>query len=87
MTAERLGRICKYIAGIIRNHEGVPLAVGGVSDHLHIATVLSPTIELAKFIGMVKSNCSKWIHETFDARFSKPLPRIFIVTLANIVNY
>jgi len=66
LASERIARICNYTAGIIRNHEGVPLAINGVSDHLHIATGLSPKIALSQFVGTVKSNCSKWIHNTFS---------------------
>ena len=66
LTIERIDRICKYIAGIIRNNEGVPLAVNGVSDHLHIAASVGPKIALSQFVGTVKANCSKWIHQTFS---------------------
>jgi len=66
LPPERIARICKYTAGIICNHEGVPLAVNGVSDHLHIATGLGAKIALSEFVGTVKSNCSKWIHSTFS---------------------
>jgi putative transposase len=66
LASERIARICKYTAGIIRNHEGVPLAVNGVSDHLHIAAGVGATIALSEFVGTVKSNCSKWIHNTFS---------------------
>jgi len=66
LTPERITRICEYTAGIIRNHEGTPLAVGAVSDHMHIAAGVSPNIALAKFVGTVKSNCSRWIHSTFS---------------------
>jgi len=66
LTAERIDRICKYTAGIIRNHEGVPLAINGVSDHLHIAASVGAKIALSQFVGTVKSNCSKWIHSTFS---------------------
>ena len=53
LAAERIARICKYTAGIIRNHEGVPLAVNGVGDHLHIAAIVSPKIALSQFVGTV----------------------------------
>ena len=62
---ERIARICKYAAGIIRNQEGIPLAINGVGDHIHIAAIVGPKVALAKFVGTVKSNCSKWIHTTF----------------------
>jgi len=66
LPAERIARICKYIAGIIRNCKGIPLAINGVSDHLHIATIAGSKIALSQFVGTIKSNCSKWIHETFS---------------------
>jgi len=66
LASERIARICKYTAGIIRNHEGVPLAVNGVADHLHVAAIVSPKIALSQFVGTIKSNCSKWIHGTFS---------------------
>jgi len=66
LSADRIERICSYTAGIIRNHEGVPYAVNGAGDHLHIAAGVSAKIALSKFVGTVKSNCSKWIHDAFS---------------------
>ncbi|MDP6636858.1 MAG: IS200/IS605 family transposase [Phycisphaerae bacterium] len=62
---DRIDRICKYAAGIISNNEAVPLAVNGVSGHLHVVASLGPKIALSQFVGTVKANCSKWIHKTF----------------------
>jgi len=72
LTTERIDRICKYIAGIISNNDGIPLAINGVSDHLHIAAIIGAKVGVSKFVGTLKANSSKWIHETFSdmANFS-----------------
>jgi len=66
LPSDRIARICEYASGIIVNLDGMPLAINGVGDHIHIAAVIGPAAALAKFVGTVKSNCSKWIHNTFD---------------------
>lgn len=35
--------LCKYITGIIQNHEHKVLAINGMADHLHIFFGLRPT--------------------------------------------
>ena len=58
-------RICRYVGGIVRNLKGIPLAINGVTDHIHIAAVLHPTVAPSDFVGKIKSNSSGWIHDTF----------------------
>ena len=58
-------RICEYMGGIIRKTGGSMLAANGTDDHVHIATIASPTVAVSKLIQRVKGNCSKWIHDTF----------------------
>ena len=65
LTAEARSEICEYMSGIIRNAGGRMLAADGTADHIHIATVGSPTIAVSKLVQLVKGNASKWIHETF----------------------
>ncbi len=40
MRDEDLERIFQYIGGAIRGEGGIPFAVGGVADHVHILTTL-----------------------------------------------
>ena len=61
-------RLWPYLGGIVRDLRGIPLAINGVSDHAHLLVVLPPTISVADFARMIKSNSSKWIHETFETR-------------------
>jgi len=65
MSPELLPRICEYIAGVIYNHNGTPLIINGMPDHLHMAVNVAPTIALSDFVRDVKANASRWIHETF----------------------
>ena len=62
-----LPRICQYMGGIIRQAEGQMLSANGTRDHLHIAAIGSPTVDIARFVQLIKGNSSKWIHETFPA--------------------
>jgi len=65
LAEEALPRTCQYIGGIICNQEGIPLAVNGTTDHVHVAAVASPKIAISDFVGKIKANSSGWIHETF----------------------
>ena len=61
MRDEDLERVFQYIGGAIRNEGGIPFAVGGVSDHIHILTTFPKTISLADFMRTIKANTSKWL--------------------------
>ena len=71
MREKDLPRVFEYIGGAIRSEGGIPFAVGGVSDHIHILTTLPKTISLADFMRTIKANTSKWLrrldsyYETF----------------------
>ena len=41
------------------------LAVGGVSDHVHILLSLPATLSVSKTVQLLKGNSSKWLRETF----------------------
>lgn len=53
----------KYIAGIVKNHDQKPLAVGGVADHIHILLGIEPSIKLSDLVRDIKSNSSRFINE------------------------
>jgi putative transposase len=58
-------RLFPYMGGIIRQLGGVALLVNGVADHVHILASIPATAALSDFVGKLKANSSKWIHETF----------------------
>jgi REP element-mobilizing transposase RayT len=57
-----------YIGGIVENIGGRRIEIGGIADHLHLLFDMPATMALADCVRMIKSNSSKWIHETWPAR-------------------
>lgn len=61
-------RLFEYIGGILRAERSVLLAAGGMPDHVHLLVSLSRELSIAETVRIIKSNSSKWIHETFPER-------------------
>jgi len=57
-------RLHAYIGGSIRTLGGVPVAIGGTVDHVHLLLGLRATHRLADVVREVKVASSKWIHDT-----------------------
>lgn len=58
-------RLWPYMGGIARENNMKALAIGGVSDHVHLLIALPATLSIAKAIQLIKGGSSKWVHETF----------------------
>jgi putative transposase len=56
-------RMHAYMGGIIRNMEGVALAVGGVVDHVHRLVGLKPTHRISDVLRDLKKRSSAWVHD------------------------
>ena len=54
-------RVHAYLATICRDLGGELVHVGGVADHVHIATTLQRTLSQAEMIEQIKKASSKWI--------------------------
>ena len=63
IPAERQADLWAYIAGICKNYEMIPLAVGGTDNHVHVLFHIPPTIALAKAVQLLKGNSSRWVGE------------------------
>jgi len=61
-------RLLAYMGGIVQEMHGNALAVGGTDDHVHLLLVLPPTLALAAAMRVLKTNSSRWVHETFPER-------------------
>jgi putative transposase len=70
IPAKMQPRLWSYIGGIARTNNMKGLAVGGMSDHLHVLLSFSPTITVAKAVQLIKAGSSKWMHEQGVARFA-----------------
>ena len=58
-------RLWPYLGGIARENGMKTLAIGGISDHVHLLLSLPATLSVAKAIQLLKGNSSKWLRETF----------------------
>jgi putative transposase len=65
LNAEIRPRIHTYLGGIVKGQGGVGLAVGGISDHVHILASLEATHRLCDVMREVKGDSSRWIKQTF----------------------
>ena len=65
INAELKEQLYPYLAGIIKNHKGKLIAIGGMPDHIHILVELSLLDQFSAIIRMLKSSSSLWIHKTF----------------------
>ncbi len=57
-----------YLGGIVRNLNGVALAVGGTEDHAHLLVGLKPTHRLADALRDIKQGSSEWVHKELCRR-------------------
>lgn len=75
-TKERLPLIAKewrerlhaYLGGIVKGLEGVPLAIGGIEDHVHLLVGLKSLHRLDYFLRDVKADSSAWVHQEIGNR-------------------
>ena len=58
-------RLYEYMGGICRNHNDVLVAAGGRPDHVHLIVSFGKQTAAAEAVRIIKSNSSRWIHETF----------------------
>ena len=60
-------RLYEYIGGIVRGQNGHMIQIGGVEDHVHILTNLSPANSVSDAIRDIKANSSKWVNDLSDS--------------------
>ena len=64
LISERLERrLWKYLTGISQNIGLVPVAVGGMPDHVHMLFHLPPSRALADALRTIKTNSSSWMKD------------------------
>jgi putative transposase len=61
-------RLYAYIGGILRETGSVLIESGGMPDHIHLLVSLGRQASVADTVRTVKSNSSRWVHETFATR-------------------
>ena len=68
ISNEYRGRLYSYIGGIIRSEGAEPLCIGGVEDHVHVATKIKSNHALSDLVRKIKANSSKWINDNHLSR-------------------
>ena len=53
----------RYLGGCVKTLDGIPVEIGGVSDHVHLLLGLRATHCLADVVREIKKVSSRWIHE------------------------
>jgi REP element-mobilizing transposase RayT len=52
-----------YLGGIVKKIDGIPEAIGGTNDHVHLLIGLRATHCLADVVRDIKAASSRWVHE------------------------
>jgi putative transposase len=58
-----LERMHAYLGGCVRTIGGVPLEIGGVSDHVHLLVGLKPTRCVSDVLCKIKKASSDWARQ------------------------
>ncbi len=64
IDAELKPDLLAYIGGIVRELGGKLLAANGTADHVHLLLRLPPRLALADAVRVVKTNSSRWVHQS-----------------------
>jgi putative transposase len=57
-------RLYEYIGGTIRGAKCIPLATGGMPDHVHLLIGLGRETTVADLVRTAKAGSSRWVHDT-----------------------
>jgi REP element-mobilizing transposase RayT len=70
ISADWRTRLHAYLGGIIKGLRGVPLAIGGTVDHVHLLVGFQSSHRLDYFLRDLKADSSEWIHRELKAKFA-----------------
>jgi putative transposase len=70
LDRELKDRLFPYMAGIIHELGGGVSTINGTNDHVHLLLRLPAATPLADAMRLLKTNSSRWVHETWAARRS-----------------
>ena len=68
IAGEWCDRLHAYLGGIVKGLGGVPLAIGGTEDHVHLLVGLNSSHRLDYFMRDVKADSSEWVHKEIGQR-------------------
>ncbi len=53
-----------YMGGIIREHDGLLMEIGGIEDHVHILASLRPRFSISELLQKIKGGSSSWLNKS-----------------------
>jgi putative transposase len=62
-------RLHAYLGGIVKGLDAMPLAIGGISDHVHLLVSLKSKHRLDHFLRELKADSSGWVHKELTKEF------------------
>jgi len=68
ITREWRSKLHAYLGGIAKGIDAVPLAIGGVEDHVHLLVGLRATHRLDYVQRDIKADSSGWVHKIVGQR-------------------
>jgi putative transposase len=69
ITNEWRDRLHAYLGGIVKGMDAMPLAIGGVTDHVHLLVSLKSKHRLDYFLRDLKADSSIWIQTELKKKF------------------
>jgi putative transposase len=75
-TKERLPLIAEewrenlyaYLGGIVKGLDAIPLAIGGMKDHVHLLVGLKSSHRIDYFLRDLKADSSEWVHKDIGGK-------------------
>jgi putative transposase len=68
MDAELRSHLFPYMGGILREMGCPARLINGTADHVHLLMNLAAEVSVSECMRVVKTNSSRWIHETWPGR-------------------
>ena len=68
LDAQIRPRVLAYMGGVFRETGATPILINGPDDHVHALASIPATASVADVMRVVKTNTSRWVHETWPDR-------------------
>ena len=69
ITNELRPDLHRFLGGLVKDLDGTPLEINGVTDHVHILARIKPVISISEFLSKFKSQSSGWANRKTRDRF------------------
>lgn len=67
ITPEVETRLHPFLGGVAKDLDCTPIAINGMSEHVHVLVRFPSDLAPADLLRHLKSRSSKWVHQTFPS--------------------